>query len=182
MYLTLTDIQEKFRLRGLKSTPQRTAIYQALSQSTAHPTAEELYAEVSPRYPMLSLNTVYYTLGALQKAGLIQEVNVGHNRARFDANLSPHHHLICRGCQSIVDVMDDRLDHLTLPNGLPKGFAVTDYQIAFRGYCGRCRQSGSITTHPGFSPLSQGGIHGQKSQRDKKSRQSQSRVRRRISG
>jgi Fur family peroxide stress response transcriptional regulator len=172
MKLTLVDIQERFRARGLKSTPQRTAIYEALSQSTAHPTAEELYAEVSPRFPMLSLNTVYYTLGALQKAGLIQEVNVGHNRARFDANLSPHHHLICLGCHGIVDVMDDHLNQLTPPSGLPKGFAISDYQVAFRGYCGRCRQAGSITTHPGSSPLFQGGIHGQKSQRDKKSRQS----------
>ncbi|HQU29153.1 MAG: transcriptional repressor [Nitrospira sp.] len=178
MDLSLSDIQDKFRERGLKRTPQRAAIYQALSQSTAHPTAEELYAIVSPHYPMLSLNTVYYTLTTLQKAGLIQEVNVGHNRARFDANLSPHHHLICLGCQSIVDVMDDRLNHLTPPSGLPKGFSITDHQVAFRGYCGHCRQSGSTTFHSGVSPITQGGRHGQKSQRDKKSRQPQGRIRR----
>jgi Fur family peroxide stress response transcriptional regulator len=103
MNLTLENIQHKFRECGLKSTPQRAAIYQALVHSTAHPTAEDLFAQVSPAYPMLSLNTVYYTLGVLRTAGLVQEVNIGHDRARFDANLSPHHHVICQGCQDIID-------------------------------------------------------------------------------
>jgi Fur family peroxide stress response transcriptional regulator len=144
--LSLDAIQLKFRDYGLKSTPQRTAIYQALVHSTAHPTAEDLFAQVSPAYPMLSLNTVYYTLGVLRTAGLVQEVNVGHDRARFDANLSPHHHVICQGCQTILDVMDPRLNRLTSPSGIPKDFQITSYQVAFRGYCGTCRRSSLPTT------------------------------------
>ena len=146
MKLSLDAIQLKFRDYGLKSTPQRTAIYQALVHSTAHPTAEDLFAQVSPAYPMLSLNTVYYTLGVLRTAGLVQEVNVGHDRARFDANLSPHHHVICQGCQTILDVMDPRLNRLTSPSGIPKDFQITSYQVAFRGYCGTCRRSSLPTT------------------------------------
>ena len=156
MNLSLDDIQQKFRGCGLKSTPQRTAIYQALVHSTAHPTAEDLFAEVLPTYPMLSLNTVYYTLGVLRTAGLVQEVNIGHDRARFDANLSPHHHVICLECQTILDVMDPRLNRLTSPSGLPKDFEITSYQVAFRGYCGTCRQSQKPrTTSPsGKRPVS----------------------------
>jgi Fur family peroxide stress response transcriptional regulator len=144
--LSLDAIQLKFRDYGLKSTPQRTAIYQALVHSTAHPTAEDLFAQVSPAYPMLSLNTVYYTLGVLRTAGLVQEVNVGHDRARFDANLSPHHHVICQECQTILDVMDPRLNRLTSPSGIPKDFQITSYQVAFRGYCGTCRRTSLPTT------------------------------------
>lgn len=146
MKLSLDAIQLKFRDYGLKSTPQRTAIYQALVHSTAHPTAEDLFAQVSPAYPMLSLNTVYYTLGVLRTAGLVQEVNVGHDRARFDANLSPHHHVICQECQTILDVMDPRLNRLTSPSGIPKDFQITSYQVAFRGYCGTCRRTSLPTT------------------------------------
>ncbi len=141
MNLSLDDIQQKFRDCGLKSTPQRTAIYQALVQSTAHPTAEDLFTQVSPTLPMLSMNTVYYTLDILRTAGLIQEVNIGHERARFDANLTPHHHVICLGCQTIYDVMDSRLNRLTSPSGIPKDFEITNHQVAFRGYCGSCRRS-----------------------------------------
>ena len=157
MNLSLDAIQLKFRDYGLKSTPQRTAIYQALVHSTAHPTAEDLVAQVSPAYPMLSLNTVYYTLSVLRPAGLVQEVNIGHDRARFDANLSPHHHVICQGCQGILDIMDPRLNRLTSPTGLPKDFEITSYQVAFRGYCGKCRRSRSPkTTSPsGRRPVTQ---------------------------
>jgi len=157
MNLSLDDIRQKFRDCGLKSTPQRTAIYQTLVHSTAHPTAEDLFAKVSPAYPMLSLSTVYYTLGVLRTAGLVQEVNLGHDRARFDANLSPHHHVICHGCQTILDVMDPRLNRLTSPSGLPKDFEITNHQVAFRGYCGPCRRSRSPkTTSPsGRRPVTQ---------------------------
>jgi Fur family peroxide stress response transcriptional regulator len=157
MNLSLEDIQHKFRDCGLKSTPQRTAIYQALVQSTTHPTAEDLFAQVSPAYPMLSLNTVYYTLGVLRTAGLVQEVNIGHDRARFDANLTPHHHVICQGCQTILDVMDPRLNRLAAPSELPKDFHITSYQVAFRGYCSTCRkaQKPIITSPSGKRPVSQ---------------------------
>ena len=149
MKLSRDDIQKKIRDNSLKSTPQRTAIYQALVHSTSHPTAEDLFAQVLPTFPMLSLNTVYYTLGVLRTAGLIQEVNIGHDRARFDANLSPHHHVICLGCQAILDVMDPRLNRLSSPLGIPKDFEITSHQVAFRGYCGTCRRSrSSMTTSP----------------------------------
>ena len=137
---TPTDTQRQFQACGLKSTPQRTAIYEALMHSTAHPTAEDIYDQVAPQFPMMSLNTVYYTLGVLRRVGLIQEVNIGHDRARFDANLSPHHHLICLGCQTIIDVVDPRLNRLTSQAVLDQDFEVTSYQVAFRGYCGTCRQ------------------------------------------
>ena len=141
------NIREQFQACGLKTTPQRTAIYEALVQSTAHPTAEDIYAQVSPRFPMMSLNTVYYTLGAFRRVGLIQEVNIGHDRARFDANLSPHHHLICLGCQTIIDVVDPHLNGLTPQAAQDQNFEVTSYQVAFQGYCGQCRHKPSPTNH-----------------------------------
>ena len=139
MQVTSETIRQRFKDQGLKSTPQRTAIYKTLVETTNHPTAEDLYQHVSQDYPMISQNTVYYTLGVLQRAGLIREVNVGHDRARYDGNISPHHHLICHGCQSIVDVMDKKLNELALPDGIPAGFTITDYQVEFRGYCKSCR-------------------------------------------
>ncbi len=51
MDLTFAEIKKKFSGCGLKTTAQRTAIYQALLHSTAHPTAEDLFAEVAPQFP-----------------------------------------------------------------------------------------------------------------------------------
>ena len=95
MRLGQEDIRWRFHARGVKVTPQRAAIYQALAERADHPTADDLYRHVRRQYPMISPNTVYYTLGVLREAGLLHEVNYWHDRSRFDANISLHHHLIC---------------------------------------------------------------------------------------
>lgn len=141
MKLTPEIIREQFKIRGLKTTPQRTAIYKALAETTNHPTAEDLYRQVSKTFPMISQNTVYYTLTVLRDAGLVQEVNFWHDRARFDANISPHHHLICLTCRSISDLSDNGLNQISSPAGIPADFEVIGHQVEFRGYCGACSQN-----------------------------------------
>lgn len=140
MKISSDMIRERFRGRGLKRTPQRTAIYKALAETTSHPTADDLYRHVSKAYPMISQNTVYYTLAVLRDVGLIQEVNFWHDRARYDANISPHHHLICLNCRSISDLSDHRLNQLSSPAGIPSDFQVIGHQVEFRGICGACRR------------------------------------------
>lgn len=139
MKLSHDTIRLRFKERGLKSTPQRTAIYKALAETTSHPTAEDLFRHVSKTYPMISQNTVYYTLAALRDAGLIHEVNFGHDRARFDGNISPHHHLICLECKSIMDLNDESLNQLSSSVSIPSDFKVMSHQVEFRGLCGACR-------------------------------------------
>ena len=112
MKLTSEELRRRFRERGLKVTPQRAAIYQALAETSSHPTAEDLYRQVTRLHPMISRNTVYYTLGALQTAGIVREVNYWHDRSRFDANMEIHHHLICLRCRKIQDLTDSSLDQL----------------------------------------------------------------------
>jgi Fur family peroxide stress response transcriptional regulator len=141
MTLDPQDIQTRFRRHAVRVTRQRAAIYAALAGTTSHPTAEDLYRLVKRQQPMISRNTVYYTLGVLRKAGLVQEVNVGHAVARFDGNVSMHHHLICLGCSQIMDVMDEGLNRLDLSNGQAKGFHVVGHRVEFHGYCASCRQT-----------------------------------------
>ena len=140
MHIALDEIRRRFVTCGVRLTPQRAAIYQALAGTTAHPTAEVLYRQVKKQHPMLSQNTVYYTLGTLKAAGLIHEVNHGHDRARFDANMELHHHLICLGCRRIDDLTDDALDRLTISTRRKAGFHVVGHRVEFHGYCKACRR------------------------------------------
>lgn len=134
------QVRRRFRECGLRLTPQRAAIYRALVTTTSHPTAEALYMSVRRTCPNISQNTVYYTLSALRRAGLVQEVNLGHDGARFDGNLAPHHHLICVDCRRIEDVMDERLDYLSLSSAVAKGFEVRRHRVEFHGVCESCRR------------------------------------------
>ena len=151
MKLTTDMIRERFKGCGLKSTPQRTAIYKALADTTSHPTADDLYRQVSKAYPMISQNTVYYTLAVLRDAGLVQEVNFWHDRTRFDANISPHHHLICLSCRSISDLSDNGLNQLSSAAGIPHDFQVIGHQVEFRGYCGACQKRNNRSHHRSLS-------------------------------
>jgi Fur family peroxide stress response transcriptional regulator len=142
--IPLDEIRQRFRECGVRLTPQRMAIYRALANTTSHPTAEELYRTVKRVQPMMSQNTVYYTLGTLREAGLVHEVNYWHDRSRFDANMALHHHLICLGCRKIQDLWDGTLDSLALSAHQGEGFAVTGHRVEFHGYCASCgnRQPG----------------------------------------
>ena len=141
MVLSQDDIRTRFKAQGLKVTPQRAAIYKALAETTSHPTAETLFQQVSQEYPMISPNTVYYTLSTLKSAGLVKEVNYWHDGARFDANVAPHHHLICLGCRAIFDIEDRTLNQLQPKATLPKNFRVVSHQVEFYGYCASCQKA-----------------------------------------
>ncbi len=141
MQLTQDEIRSLFKGRGLKVTPQRVAIYKALAETTCHPTASDLYHQVARDYPMISQNTVYYTLASFQEVGLVKEVNYWHDQARFDANVQPHHHLICLGCRAILDIENRSLNRLTSCSAIPKEFRVIDHQVEFYGYCRTCQDS-----------------------------------------
>lgn len=139
MRLTQSELRRRFRERGLRATPQRSAIYRALAETTRHPTAEDLHQQVRRLHPRISPNTVYYTLGVLRSAGLVDEVNYWHDRTRFDANSRPHHHLICLGCRRIQDLTDRALDRLALSARKKTGFEVIGHRVEFQGYCARCQ-------------------------------------------
>jgi Fur family transcriptional regulator, peroxide stress response regulator len=139
--LTKNKIKEQIKSRGLKLTPQRCAIYEILAARSDHPTAEEIYRTVKRAYPMISQNTVYYTISALKDAGLVSEVNLGHQHARFDANLERHHHLVCLGCQKIEDIYEAGLNRLKLAPRNRRGFAIQGHRVEFQGYCGSCQRN-----------------------------------------
>ncbi len=97
----LTDL---FRARGLKVTPQRQCIFGVLHDSSAHPTAEAVHADVVEHMPTVSLRTVYQTLNDLAAMGELVSLDLGTGSTRFDPTLDPHHHMVCDRCGRIHDL------------------------------------------------------------------------------
>jgi Fur family peroxide stress response transcriptional regulator len=123
---------------GLKLTPQRMAIVRELAEDLTHPTAQELFERLQPAFPTMSFATVYNTLDALAKLGLVGSLRLG-GAVRFDPNTTLHHHAVCDACGSVVD----------LPAGAPSastkktvertsGFSIRSEERTYRGLCGRC--------------------------------------------
>lgn len=138
--VTHEELADRLHARGLKCTPQRLAIYEALAASEAHPSVDELYREVRGRFPMLSRNTVYQTLEALSSLGLVQAIRTGRPHARYDGNLSAHHHLICLACHRVEDFHDASLERLAPPARLRRQYRIIGHRVEFYGYCRSCDQ------------------------------------------
>jgi len=135
---THQELVGRLQAGGLKCTPQRLAIYAALSASAAHPSAEELYRTVKSRHPMLSRNTVYQTLEALSTAGLVQAIRTGRQHTRYDGNGAAHHHMVCLACDRVEDFHDPSLERLAPPARLRRHYRVISHRVEFYGYCQRC--------------------------------------------
>ncbi|WP_003544594.1 Fur family transcriptional regulator [Desulfotomaculum nigrificans] len=131
----------KLKNLGLKLTPQRLAILNLLEGNTKHPSAEEIYKQLKPRFPSLSLATVYNTLEILAKAGELQEIRIKADKRHFDPNPNPHGHFLCRSCQSIYDLDAGPLE-IQRPFNI-NGFLVEEYTLYFYGICPNCREKSS---------------------------------------
>ena len=141
------QLSDRLHQRGLKCTPQRLAIYEALTASGLHPSAEELYRQVKPHYPMLSRNTVYQTLEALTSAGLAQAIRTGRQHARYDGNISAHHHMVCLMCHRVEDFHDGSLEQLVPPPRFRRKYRIVRHSVEFYGYCRQCDHQQPRTMH-----------------------------------
>jgi Fur family ferric uptake transcriptional regulator/Fur family peroxide stress response transcriptional regulator len=133
-----TKIETRLREADLKLTPQRFAVLDYLVRSDVHPTADQISAGLNRRFPRASRATVYNTLNALRDAGLVHEIYMDDAVARYDANLDPHHHFVCRACARIEDVPADAL-RASLSDVTPgAGYRVESYEVVMRGVCAAC--------------------------------------------
>jgi len=132
---------DRLKELGLKLTPQRLAVLTLLRGDTTHPSAEEVYNRLKPRFPSLSLATVYNVLEVLVRAGEVKEVKVAGDRRHFDPNVAPHGHFVCRVCRSIFDLAPgsgeiEKLFDLT-------GYVAEEYAFCVYGVCPGCREKSS---------------------------------------
>ena len=138
--LSGAEVTGVLRSKGFKATPQRLAIYDALSHTTAHPNADMLYRELVPHYPTMSLATVYKTLDILCTVGLAQELNVGEESFRYDANVESHPHVRCLSCGRVDDVPVLNDTSLLSQAAVSTGYEITGRQIYLYGICPACSE------------------------------------------
>jgi Fur family transcriptional regulator, peroxide stress response regulator len=145
---TAVNKQKKFKLleslcrrRRLPVTVQRRVILDALLDRDDHPTVDQVFEQVKTRIPGVSRTTVYRTLETLVELGVAQKTNHFEAVARFDGNTDHHHHLVCLGCDKIVDCDEPNFSRLRLPQARDTGFDIVDFSVYFKGLCATCRQT-----------------------------------------
>jgi len=127
------------REQGIPVTAQRRVILATVLDLDDHPTADQVYDSVANRGLGISRTTVYRTLETLARTGLITKACHPGRPVRFDARTEIHHHLICLRCDDMVDILDEKLNALPIPDTSAFGFEVLDFRVQLRGVCRRCR-------------------------------------------
>jgi Fur family peroxide stress response transcriptional regulator len=136
--ITREGLIRQLKEKGLKITPQRIAIIEALVENRLlHPGANLIHAEARKKTKNVSLSTVYATLGEFSQQGLIKSLEFDRMENRYEGDLEEHINLVCRHCGKITDY------HIP-PSIEPKdiarraGFLVMDARMEYYGYCRDC--------------------------------------------
>jgi Fur family transcriptional regulator, peroxide stress response regulator len=136
--ITKEDLIGQLKEKGLKITPQRVAIIDALVENReVHPGATQIFNEARKKAKRVSLSTVYATLKEFSENGLIKQLEFDRMENRYDGNLSEHINLICKRCGTIIDY---HLPPTIEPKDIARkaGFVVTDTRMEYYGYCRDC--------------------------------------------
>lgn len=124
--------------KGLKITPQRIAIIEALVENRhLHPGATLIHSEAIKKTKSLSLSTVYATLDEFSQQGLIKFLEFDRMENRYEGNLEEHINLVCRRCGKIRDYyIPPSVETKEIVRDA--GFVVTDTRMEYYGYCRDC--------------------------------------------
>ncbi|HET6419304.1 MAG TPA: transcriptional repressor [Geobacteraceae bacterium] len=134
------ELESICKKHGLSLTIQRRAILENLAGRNDHPTADQIYESVKDSLKGISRTTVYRALETLVGVGVARKISNPESIARFDADTSRHHHLICVDCGTLVDIHDQELNNIRLPAGISPEIEIIDYSISFTGRCPQCRK------------------------------------------
>jgi Fe2+ or Zn2+ uptake regulation protein len=135
------SIFESLKAGGKKLTRPRKAILGILEQSRLPITAAEIHERLKKARAPADLVTVYRNVAMLKDLGLVNPVGLHEGQMRYEVGhgREHHHHIQCRGCGQIVDLMLCPLKKLTELVERQTKFAVDSHALEFFGWCPQCR-------------------------------------------
>lgn len=116
---------------GINPSAQRVAVAEYVLHTDAHPSADEVWSRVKPRFPHISRATVYNTLNLFVEKGLLRRFILTEGHVIYDPKTEEHHHFIDEDSGQIHDVPWDAISLPEAPQ-LP-GFKVREFQVVMRG-------------------------------------------------
>ena len=137
-----TTLAEMLRERGLRLTPQRQLVLQAVHE-LGHATPEQVHNAVREVAAGVNITTVYRTLELLEELGLVRHTHLSHGSPTYHpAGHDQHIHLVCRHCGAVSEMDPMLMAPLADELAREKGFTVDVGHVALFGTCAECGDSG----------------------------------------
>ncbi|ACU53168.1 ferric uptake regulator, Fur family [Acidimicrobium ferrooxidans DSM 10331] len=129
---------DRLRRRGGRVTQARRAIIDALAEAGGHLTADELVRALEQRDALVHRATIYRTLDALERVGIIEHVHIGHSPATYHLAGSSHFHLLCEHCGTVTEIPEDVFAPAIARIETQWGFRARLSHFAIVGTCAAC--------------------------------------------
>ncbi|MGR3322859.1 MAG: Fur family transcriptional regulator [Pseudooceanicola sp.] len=127
-------IQNRCEAQGLRLTDQRRVIAGVLDSARDHPDVEELHARANAEDPRISLATVYRTVKLFEEAGILEKVDFGDGRARYeDAERAHHDHLIDLDSGRVIEFVDPEIEALQERIAAKLGYELRGHRLELYG-------------------------------------------------
>lgn len=132
--------------KGLRSTRQRDVILDFFLDSQQHFSVEELYLRIKATHPGIGSATVYRTLKLFVEAGLTREVLLHDGQTRYEQVMAGEHHdhLVCTGCNAIIEFENEMIEQLQYEIATQHGFHIKSHKLDIYGLCAKCRRGGTV--------------------------------------
>lgn len=133
------DFRKLLHARGLKATPSRLRVLEALREASEPISIQDVTAKLPGKSFKV---TVYRVLADLKEARLVRQVDFQQPRAYFElADPKDHHHLVCVKCQKIEGFTGCEADSVAKKAlRKSKDFAsVTGHSFELFGVCRSCK-------------------------------------------
>ena len=129
-----TSIVKRCETKGLRMTDQRRTIAKLLESTNDHPDVEELHKRVNQVDQSISLATVYRTVKLFEESGILEKLEFGDGRARYeDADREHHDHLINIQNGKVIEFVDSDIELLQEKIANKLGYRLLGHKLELYG-------------------------------------------------
>jgi Fur family ferric uptake transcriptional regulator len=130
----MADIIARSLAKGLRMTDQRRIVARVVGEADDHPDVEELHQRAAKLDPRISLATVYRTVKLFEEAGILDRLEFGDGRARYeDAERDHHDHLIDVNSGQVIEFVDPEIEALQEKIAARLGYRLIGHRLELLG-------------------------------------------------
>ncbi len=129
----MNDFEQRCAEADLKMTGQRRVILNVLDDAQDHPSVEEVLKRAKARDSSISMATVYRTLNLLDELGLVVRHEFKENFARYELNVTQHHHLIDVDTGAVIEFQSKEIEKIKRKIAKKLGYQLVECRLDLYG-------------------------------------------------
>ena len=119
--------------KNIRMTSQRQIIIQVIEESDDHPDVDQLYLRSVELDNTISIATVYRTVKLLEEAGLLERLEFGDGRSRYEEAGEHHEHLVDIETGEVHEFYNEELETLKTEIAREMGYELIDHRLELYG-------------------------------------------------